>query len=63
MEFEFSRHIFEKKSQIPSFIRILSVGAELSMRTDRRTYMTKVIVAFCNFAKKRKNKQQYSDIC
>ena len=45
---------FSKKSQISNFIKILPVGAEL-FRVDRRTDMTKLTVAFRNFANAPKN--------
>jgi len=45
-----------KNTQISNFMKILPVGAELfSRRTDRRTDMTKLIVAFHNFANTLKN--------
>jgi hypothetical protein len=53
MKLEFSRHIFEKCSNI-KFYKIRSVGAELfhvDRQMDGRTDMTKLIVAFYNFAK------------
>jgi hypothetical protein len=34
---------------MPNFMKILSVGTEL-FQTDRRTNMTKLLVAFRNFA-------------
>ena len=37
-----------------TFVKIRSVGAEL-FHADRQTYMTKLIVAFRNFAKAPKN--------
>ena len=40
---------FSKKSQISGFIKIRPVGAEL-FHADRQTDMTKLIVAFRNFA-------------
>jgi hypothetical protein len=40
---------FSKNSQIPNFMKIRPVGAEL-FHADRRTDMTKLIVAFRNFA-------------
>jgi hypothetical protein len=40
---------FRKKAQISSFIKIRPVGAELC-RTNGQTDMTKLIVAFRNFA-------------
>jgi hypothetical protein len=51
---ELSKQIFEKKTQISNFINIRPVSAELfhaDRRTDRRTDMTKLIVAYRNFAK------------
>jgi len=44
---------FSKTPQIPNFMKIRPVGAELFCahgRTDRRTDLTKLIVAFRNFA-------------
>ena len=57
MKVEFSRQIFEK-TQTSSFIKILAMGAELfhaDKQTDGQTDMTKLIVAFCNFANAPKN--------
>ena len=55
MKLEFSRQVFEKKKvQISSFIKIRSVTAEL-FRTDGRINVTKLTVAFRNFAKSPKN--------
>jgi hypothetical protein len=48
MKFEFSRQIFEK-TQIPNFMKISAVSAE-SFHADRRTDVTKLTVAFRNFA-------------
>ena len=48
MKLEFDRKIFEKYS-IPNFIKILPVRAEL-FHADRRTDITKLIVASRNFA-------------
>jgi hypothetical protein len=47
MELEFSVHIYEKYSDI-NFMKLRPVGAEL--HADGQTYMTKLIVAFRNFA-------------
>jgi hypothetical protein len=48
MELEFSQQIFEKKKiLISNFMKIRSVGAEL-FHANRRTDMTKLIVAFRN---------------
>ena len=55
MKFEFSRQIFEKKkAQISASIKIRPVGAEL-FHVDGQTDMTKLIVAFRNFANAPKN--------
>jgi len=43
-----------KKSLISNFMKIRPVGAELFL-TDRQTDMTKLIIAFCNFANPSKN--------
>ena len=40
---------FSKNTQIPNFMKIRPVGAEL-FHADRRTDMTKLIVAFRNFS-------------
>jgi hypothetical protein len=45
---------FSKEAQILSFIKVRPVGAEL-IHADRRTDITKLIVAFRNFANARKN--------
>ena len=56
MKLEFSPQIFEKKkkeAKISSFIKIRPVGVKLlntDRRTDGQTHMTKLIVAFRNFA-------------
>jgi hypothetical protein len=46
--------MFSKNPQISNFTKISSVGAELFYaedgQTDRRTGMTKLLVAFCNFS-------------
>ena len=58
MKLEFPRQIFEKKIQILRFIKIRPVRAELFYadgRTDRRTEMTKLRVAFHSFANASKN--------
>jgi len=52
MELGFSRQIFGK-TPISNLIKILPVASELfnaDRQTDRWTNMTKLIVAFCNFA-------------
>jgi hypothetical protein len=44
---------FSKNTQVSNFIKILPLGAELfhaDGRTNVQTDMTKLIVAFCNFA-------------
>jgi hypothetical protein len=58
MKPEFSRHIFEKKTQILNFVKIRSMAAEVFHaygRSDGHTVMTKLIVAFHNFEKAPKN--------
>jgi hypothetical protein len=58
MGHEFSKQIF-KKTQISSFIKILLLGAELfhaDGQTERQTDMTKLILAFRNFANARNKK-------
>jgi len=57
MKLEFSRQIFENP-QISNLIKIRSVGAQLFQaggRADGQTDMTKLIVAFLNFANALKN--------
>jgi len=60
MQFEFSRHIFEKYSNIEfhenplSGSRVVPCG-QTDGRTHEQTDMMKLIVAFCNFAKALKN--------
>jgi hypothetical protein len=67
MKLELFRQIFKKKVQIPNFIKMLPVRAELfnaegetdrqtEGRSDRRTDVTEVIVAFRNFANAPKNR-------
>jgi hypothetical protein len=46
----FSQHIFKKTSQVSSFIKIRPVEAGLQHATDGQKDMTKLIVAFLNFA-------------
>jgi hypothetical protein len=41
---------FSKNNEIPNFVKIRPVGAEL-FHADRQTDMTKLTVAFRNFAK------------
>jgi len=52
MKFEFSQHIFQKFSHI-KFHEILLVGDGLC-HADGQTHMTKLTVAFLNFAKESK---------
>ena len=55
-ELEFSLQIFEKYSKT-NLIKIRPLGAEL-FQVDGRTDMTKLIVAYGNFANARKNRQR-----
>jgi hypothetical protein len=51
MKIEISRHFyFQKILKYKNFMKNRPMGANL-FRADRRTYMTKLIVAFHNFAK------------
>jgi hypothetical protein len=52
---------FRKNTQISNFIKILLVGAEL-FHADRRTGMTKLIVALRNFAKANKKHPNFETI-
>jgi len=56
MKLEFSGQIFEKYSNI-KFHENLSIGSRVVPRghSDRRTDMTKLVVAFRNFVKAPKN--------
>ena len=45
---------FRKKKKILNFVKIRRMAAEL-VHADRRTDMTKLIVAFCNFTNVPKN--------
>ena len=45
-----------RKTLTSNFMIKRPVGAELSMKTDRRTDMKKLIVPFCSFANTTKNK-------
>jgi len=45
---------FRKNAQIPNFLQIRRVGAEL-FHADRQTDMTKLTLAFRNFANAPKN--------
>jgi hypothetical protein len=56
MKIEFSRHIFEKYSNIKFNENPCIGGRVFSMRTDGRTGVTKSIVPFRNFAKAIKNR-------
>jgi hypothetical protein len=53
MKLQFSRHIFEK-TQMPGFIKIRLVGAEL-VHADKRIDMKKQPIAFRNFSNAPKN--------
>jgi len=59
MKLEFSRNIFEKL-QNSDFMKSRSTGAYCSMRTDGRTDIVKLIVAFRTFAKPPKTNQLYA---
>jgi len=59
MKLEFSRHIFEKQSNIKFHENLSCGGPSYSMRMDGQTDMTKLTVAFRNFAKRPQN----SDFC
>jgi hypothetical protein len=59
---------FSKNNQVSNFMKIRPVGAELFLaggradgRTDGRTSMTKLIVAFRNFAKAPENTRVHFD--
>ena len=55
MKIGFSRKIFEKKTpEIPNFMKIRPVRAEL-FHADGRTDVMKLVVAFRNFANAPKN--------
>jgi hypothetical protein len=61
MKLEFSQQILGKILKYKNFMKIRSVGTELfraGRRTDRQTDMTKIIVAFRNFANAPKNAQK-----
>jgi hypothetical protein len=66
MNLEFSLDIFSKSTQISNFRKILLVGVEL-FHVDGRTDMTKLAVAFRNFAnanKKHPNfETEYFQLC
>ena len=61
MKLEFARQSFGKKTQISSLIKIRLVGAELFL-ADRQTDMTKVLLAFRNFANTPKNTHYRTDM-
>ena len=48
---------FRKKSQISNFFKTSPLGADL-FHADRRTDLTKLIVAFRNFARAPRNEQE-----
>jgi hypothetical protein len=56
MKLEFSLWNFEKKIQIPNFMKIHPMGAELFYVDDGRTDMAKLTVACRSFAKASKNR-------
>jgi len=57
MNFVFSRHIFEKYSNIkfhetpPSGAKLFHAGGRTDGRTNRQTDMANLIVVFCSFFK------------
>jgi len=53
---------FSKNRKISDFMIICPVGAEL-FHVDRWTDMTKLIVAFCNFANVPKKHENYKKFC
>jgi hypothetical protein len=62
MKLDFSRHIFEKNTEIPNFMKIRPMESELfhsdirtEGRTERRTDMTKLIFFLRKFANAPKN--------
>ena len=55
MKLEFSRHIFEKKLRYQVSLKFGQWEPSCSMRAEGKTDVTKVIVAFRNFAKAPKN--------
>ena len=56
MKLKFSRQFFPKNTQIPNFIKVRPVGAEL-FHADRRTdgHGTKLVVIFRKFTNAPKN--------
>ena len=61
MKLEFSRQIFEN-TQISNFMKICSVGAEM-FHEDGRADITKLIIAFRNFANAPKNLSNNTQNC
>jgi hypothetical protein len=57
MKLEFSRQ-FSKNHQISNLMEIRQVGAEF-FHADGQTVMTKLVLAFRNFANALKNKNNY----
>ena len=51
MKFEFSQHIFEKSIKYEVLSKSVHWEPSCSMRTNGQTDITKLLVAFCNFAK------------
>ena len=59
IKLEFSRQFSEKNSHTSNLIEILPTGIEL-FRADVRTGLTKLIIAFRNFAKSREKERKNS---
>jgi hypothetical protein len=56
IKLEFSRHIFEKNTQMPNLMKIRPVTAQMYLVvTDEQTHMKKLTVAVHNFANAPKN--------
>jgi hypothetical protein len=51
MKVEFSWVILEKKTKKSYFMKIIQSEPSCFLLADRRTYMRKLIVPLCNFAK------------
>jgi len=65
MKLEFSSHILKKATNI-KFFKLRPLGPQLYHAdgwTDKQTYMTKLIVAFGNFANAPKNPPEGNNRC